>query len=529
MSGRQGDDLSRRDFLLRLSGLLAAAYALNQPSVAKSPALSQNYPISRWTGDDFTLGHRMRSGDGPRLPQRSEGKVDFVIVGGGMAGLTSAYKLRHENFILLEQYDDLGGTARGKEHKGLWYSMGAAYYSQEEGPVAQLVQDCGLKPAVLLPDKNNFYFQNKWVSGVEGPNPNLLYRNFKRLRADIAPVMKQISGDGPSLPVTNPSLLKLDSINFASMLTGYDLEFRQFVDRILMSSACADSELTNALAGSILANDFFDKSFVLPGGNPALARAMVGSLEKTSSVDWQRSYKDGQSPKNERLKRGCFVWAVEMKDGGASVVYSDKAGHMKRIDCKHVILATLPLVSGRILTGVKNESKASLFWFRYGSYLVANVICKKRVFKGTYDNFVPPPFAFTDIVEAEASYLKTNTYKESMGSVLTVYRPWQPGTMGRSVLQDGNQCKLASELVDAMGTFIPDLQDNIEKIVMTRWGHAISVAQRHYYERITKVFANQGEYFTLSHSSLQGIQCMESAVQAGIMAANRALKVKSKK
>jgi len=509
MSPSNSNDLSRRHFLRGLGGMLAAAYVLDGgPAVGKPLAKgNQTYILSPWTGDDFTLGHRMRSGDGPSLPKHSEKKVDFVIVGGGMAGLASAYQLKNENFLLLEQYDELGGTSRGGETNGLFYSMGAAYYSQEEGPVAQLVDKFGLKPAVLGPDKNSFYFEKKWTNGVSGSDSNLLYRNFKRLRKDLISIMASINDEEPCIPVQNAEMLRLDKINFASILTAYDPEFRQFVDRILMSSACADSERTNALAGSILANDFFNNSFVLPGGNPALARALAANIHS-----------------QERLKRDCFVWSVEIKNEGASIVYSDKAGKMHRVDCKHVIMATLPMVTGRILSGVKNEAKASLFWFRYGSYLVANIICKKRVFKGSYDNFVPSPFDFTDMTVAETPYLKNSSYRDSMGSVLTVYHPWQPGTMGRAVLQEGNRTKLASDIVKALGELIPDLHRNINKIVLTRWGHAINIAQVGYYERISKINSSFGDSYTLSHSSLQGIQCVESAILAGNLAADRALK-----
>jgi protoporphyrinogen oxidase len=584
MKAGQADDLGRRAFLLKLGGLMAAAYTLQleeMAGIAKgSPLKSTPYSLAPWSGDDFTLGHRMRSGDGPRLPKVADSKVDFIIVGGGNSGLSSAYKLRDTNFLLLEQYDDLGGTSRGNAHNGLWYSIGAAYYSEEEGPVAELVDKFGLKPAVLTPEKNSFYFEEKWVSGVDGPDSNLLYRNFKRLKADIAPVMKELNYGEPGLPVDNPALLKLDKINFAEMLSGYDPEFRQFVDRILMSSACADTNKTNALAGSILANDFFDKSFVLPGGNPCLTRALAANIKgkqsatagekaqskqkqvqnaakqngaKRSASNHNQARNDntkhhgliasgqnhsgyrhaspgshqkghGESALDERLKTGCFVWSVDIRDDGASVVYSEKSGRMHRVDCKHVIFATPPMVTGRIINGMKTEAKAPLFWFRYGSYLVANMICKKRVFKGSYDNFLRPPFEFSDIVVAETPYLKTNIYKDSMESVLTVYRPWMPGTMGRSVLQDGDRPKLAAELVKAMGEFIPDLENNIREIALTRWGHAINICQLRYYERISKINSSFGDSYTLSHSSLQGIQCIESAVLAGNLAADRALK-----
>jgi protoporphyrinogen oxidase len=520
MNGRGIDaSMNRRLFLRRLSGLLAGGYLLQNCGGEESghdlfaPALAKGtgYTLAPWTGDNFTLGHRMRSGDGPSFPKHAEGKVDFIIVGGGMAALTAAYELRDHNFLLLEQYDDLGGTSLGGSHNGLSYSMGAAYYSDSEGPVAEYAAKFGLKPAVLGPEKNSFFFEKEWVNGVEGASANLLYRNFKRLKADLTKINKRFNEEEPLPPVTRPDFLKLDSVNFASMLTSYDAPFRLFVDRILMSSACADSERTSALAGTILANDFFNDSFVLPGGNPAMARALAAHIGTPGK-------------KNERLNKGCFVWGVEIKDDGASVVYSDKTGRMHRLDCRHVILATPPLVTGRILSNVKNSAKASLFWFRYGSYLVANIICKKRIFKGTYDNFVAPPFGFTDFTVAETPYLKNNTYKDAMGSVLTVYHPWQPGTMGRAVLTEGNRPKLAGEIVTALGELIPDLDANIEKVILTRWGHAINICQLHFYERISKINAGFGDSYTLAHSSLQGIQCIESAMAAGRLAASRALK-----
>ncbi|HEY9868637.1 MAG TPA: hypothetical protein V6D08_05685, partial [Candidatus Obscuribacterales bacterium] len=40
------------------------------------------YRLLPWTGDDFTIGHRLRDGDIPRLPVDCERTVDFVIAGG---------------------------------------------------------------------------------------------------------------------------------------------------------------------------------------------------------------------------------------------------------------------------------------------------------------------------------------------------------------------------------------------------------------------------------------------------------------
>ena len=57
-----------------------------------------------------------------------------------------------------------------------------------------------------------------------------------------------------------------------------------------------------------------------------------------------------------------------------------------------------------------------------------------------------------------------------MGSVLTVYHPWQPGTMGRAVLTEGDRPKLAADIVSALSQIIPDLHGNIEQIVLDALG-----------------------------------------------------------
>lgn len=67
------------------TGTIAASGADLQ---SKSP-VSTACRVLPWAGDDFTLGHRLRDGDVPRVLDKAEKTVDVVIVGGGMAGLAT--------------------------------------------------------------------------------------------------------------------------------------------------------------------------------------------------------------------------------------------------------------------------------------------------------------------------------------------------------------------------------------------------------------------------------------------------------
>ena len=109
---------SRRDFLkflasstMALSGVELAKTYLSDPSINGAYAKG-GYKLDPWTGDDFTFGHLLRDGKVPKFKCQSKTKVDTVIVGGGMAGLACAYNLKDQSYLLLDQYDNLGGQSR---------------------------------------------------------------------------------------------------------------------------------------------------------------------------------------------------------------------------------------------------------------------------------------------------------------------------------------------------------------------------------------------------------------------------------
>lgn len=523
---------TRREFLHKLASLLGLASIAELTELLASDTLAANkggykagfkgaykdkfkvgntdkstFEISGFRGDDFTTGHKLRNGEIPKFPKTASEKREIVIVGGGLSALVCAYYLRDEDFLLLEQYDELGGQSRGENHNGLWYSLGAAYFADNKGQTGELISDLGLSPVTLGSDKNSYFFEKKWFSGVNGNDK--IHANFKQLKDDLEDVLDTLGYDEPKLPMHDGAIKKLDATPLSEMLKHYDPTFRALLDNAVKASVCGTSELVSMAAGAPLLNEFFGNSYVLPGGNPAVSRAITAQLKKDEK---------------SRLSSGSFVWAVEIRDEGASVIYSNKKGEIKRVDCDHVILATPPMVTGRILTNVKNTAKGGLFTMRYGSYLVANLIYNRREFKGSYDNFLPAPNDISDITVAETPYLKNGTYKETFGSVLTIYQPYAPASIGRTLLLEGDKNKLAHGVVDSLKASInlpiPD------KVVLSRWGHAISVPTINSYERLTQILASNqsAESYSLAHSSLYGIQSLENAVQAGKRAAKRALR-----
>jgi oxygen-dependent protoporphyrinogen oxidase len=72
---------------------------------------------------------------------------EVVVVGGGIAGLAAAWRLRHRDVLVLEAADRLGGRLHSEPRGDLWLNYGAHLFPAPGTVVDGLVRDCGLTAA----------------------------------------------------------------------------------------------------------------------------------------------------------------------------------------------------------------------------------------------------------------------------------------------------------------------------------------------------------------------------------------------
>src|SRR4051812_25672198 len=94
-----------------LTAFLGAPFAM----AACRNASSSAFPEGEIIGQSAGLGHILREKRNFKVPADNWQNVRVAIIGGGVAGLSAAWKLRGSglnDFVLLELEKEIGGTSR---------------------------------------------------------------------------------------------------------------------------------------------------------------------------------------------------------------------------------------------------------------------------------------------------------------------------------------------------------------------------------------------------------------------------------
>jgi glycine/D-amino acid oxidase-like deaminating enzyme len=143
-------------------------------------SLKSDRPIAgSFVNESVQAGHLLRDRAGFPTPKRIE-KVPVVIVGGGIAGLSAAWRLRKHgftDFVLLEMNDAAGGNARWGQNEITAYPW-AAHYVPVPGPkavyVRELFEDLGVlqngqwsERYLCFSPQERLFLYGRWQEGIE--------------------------------------------------------------------------------------------------------------------------------------------------------------------------------------------------------------------------------------------------------------------------------------------------------------------------------------------------------------------------
>jgi len=555
--------ITRRKFLVGIAGVsvagtVVAAAAMNRglfgyrarrESDSSSGSVIDSSPVAKltdsfqtegeFTGEHFSRPHSIlwdKSGylamhGGVQSASEDHG---VVIIGGGIAGLTAAYELRDLNPVLLEQAPRFGGNSRAESLGESVYSLGAAYMNipTPGGEVDHFLRDIGVSTKFRreagAADQGAVIRGRKVVPSFwSGATDPARAREFKRFWQEMGEIYDR---QFPEIPwrggegITREELDAWDRKTLATWVRERFGHVHPHIEEYLheyswSAFAAGYDEVSAAQAIGFISSDLHGIQ-AAPGGNAAISEAIHARLKAALP--------------NGFLRPGSFVVDVERTDTGVRVCYEGADAKLRTITAKACVFAAPKFVARRVIKDLPEPQLEAMARMKYRGYVLANVVLKRRPAVMTYDLFklterIPTDArddawgrGFTDLVLAHWADPR------SQGpAVLTLYCGL-PFDSGRTELYAPSAYAAVRErlqrnlphALEGLGL----RADDIESLRLTRWGHAIPLAEagRVADRTFERASAPLWERVFFAHNDNWANPCFETAFGAGVAAARLA-------
>lgn len=529
-------NFTRREIL---TAFLGAPFAM----MACSSATLKRFPTGEIVGQDVSLGHILRENRQFEIPFDKWESKRVAIIGGGIAGLTAAWKLKKENFndfILLELEKQIGGTSQSSKGEPVGYPWGAHYLPvpfKENAELIDLLDQMSLldgrdangeivvKEQFLCrePEERVFY-KGRWYEGLylniaASEEDKWQYAEFQK-KIDEWVNWRDASGKRAFVvPVANCSadaeVTSLDKISFADWLRQNGLTS----ERLLWycDYACRDDyglklEQTSAWAGLFYFCSRVRKSGVesqpfitAPEGNGQFVNHFLEEIK-------------------DNIRRSQVVVSVVPTDKGVDIICLD-GGEARGIHCEKAIFASPMFTAPYVIQGFREEALFAANEFQHNAWFVANLFLKDRPKPRFAKDF---PLAWDNVLyESPSLGYVTATHQKGIDygpTILTYYYPMCAEENARTKLFDYKWRDLADVCLTDLTRAHPDIYDLTTRIDIMRWGHAMISPRPNFIwsgarEKAVKPYRN----IHFAHTDLSGIALFEEAFYHGLRAAKEVL------
>ena len=295
---------------------------------------------------------------------------DVVVIGGGIAGLSAAWSLRHGDVLLLEAQDRLGGRLRSDPRGDYWLNYGAHLFPAPGSLVDSMARDCGLETVPVTGSMMGLAVGSKLLNhGRVETDPFRLPLSVRdrlafatagvkvqRAVARYHRLAKPAPGETPA-EVRARVLAFEDHRTFAEFLG----DLPPAVDAIFSCAAhraTADpSELSAGCGIGLFA-------LVWGGKGSLTARNLLGGTGRLPAAMGREL--------GDRARTGCRVTGLR-EAGDHLLVDSLADGHAHTVRARHVIVAAQAPFAASLVAPVAPEAAAALGRLTYGAFLTVAV------------------------------------------------------------------------------------------------------------------------------------------------------------
>lgn len=513
---------TRREILAALLGLGFGLSCKRKPA-----ALSYD---GRFVGDLEKDGHRLRDG-AAFTPTGTPEEIPILILGGGVSGLTAAWRLMQAGstrLLLVEMSSEPGGTARSGHSKVTRYPWGAHYLpapTEENPELLDLVREAGsfakgrfAETHLVAAPKERVFYRGEWHRGLYPPCSGEDRAQHRRFEQAIDHLVGRTGADGRrafTLPTAQSSddakLLALDQMSMAQWLAenGFDAPLlRWYVDYACRDDFGLDADQTSAwyalhyFASRIPAPGEESAEFLTwPEGNGFLVDHLVSKIGRS------------------RFALDTMAVSIAPHEDGrrAAVTLYDKKRRTSRVVVAERVLFALPsFLRSRLIRGFT----APAYHPRYAPWLVANVHLADRPgwvgFEPAWDNVIQESRSLGYVVA-------THQGGPDVGpTVWTWYLPLAGADekRARRDLLSLSWRDAADTVVSELDRVHVDFAKEVRRVDLMKWGHGMvqpRVGTRSDPER--RAAARPVGPIHFAHTDLSGVALFEEAFFHGLRAA----------
>jgi phytoene dehydrogenase-like protein len=482
---------------------------------------SRRGPSGTLIDDGSARGHRLRSpiATGPRA---RTARTPIVIVGGGIAGLSAAWRLKQRgvsDFVVLEMESRAGGNSRWGEHEITPFPW-AAHYVPVPGPEAVelrgFFRDIGVldgdawnERAICFAPQERLFIHGRWQEGIE-PQVGPTERDrdqFKRFDDRMQAFRETGAFTIPSARgrVSRAHTHDVAALDMLSMDAWMDRQgFDSRYLRWWVEYGCRDDYGALMSDVSAWAGIHYHASrpaeepgpLTWPEGNGWIVRKLLERVGANveSSVMVERI---------ERTGRGWTVTADQGVWSAAQVIYAAPAFLLPH------------LTAGAI----------AIDGFEYSPWVTANLVLDRwpraSGLEPAWDNVIFDSPALGYVVATHQS-LATDVPR----TIWTYYWSLAHGSpqSNRLWLQQQTWDTLSSRILGDLRRVHPDIDDCVSRIDILRMGHAMIRPTVGFLTRAARQrMAAADEGLLFAHSDVSGLSLFEEAHEGGVRAADRAL------